>query len=186
MEEKIEEEIFLSTRKFNEDEAKVNLGQQSCTDMKTNRRVFFPPGRPAKEEAMIEVRKRMWTDIVTEYMEANCDAEGKQKVKQLDQRQERGLKKIMRRVNKGGINVSQADKGKSVVVMPMALYQQMTATHTSKDEEVTWSRLEEAQKLVRSHTRSLARIFKLGSSKGETNEARCFENSLSWACDPPY
>ena len=91
----------------------------------------------------------------------------------------------MKRANKGEKNVSLADTEKSVVVMPMVLYQQMTATHTSKDEEVTWSRLEEAQKLVRSHTRSLARIFKLGSSKGERNEARCFENASSWACDPP-
>ena len=39
--------------------------------------------------------------------------------------------------------------------------------------------------MVRSHTRSLARIFKLGTSKGERNVARCFDNTSSWTCDPP-
>ena len=33
--------------------------------------------------------------------------------------------------------MSPADKGKSLVVMPLALYQEMTASHTNKDEEVT-------------------------------------------------
>ena len=118
LEEKIEEEIYLKTRKFDEDRATVNLGQQSCTDMKTNRRVVFPPGRPAKEEAVIEVRNKLWTDIVEEYMRNNCDEKGKQKTKQLDQKQLRGMSKILKRVNKGEINVSPADKGKSLVVCP--------------------------------------------------------------------
>ena len=39
--------------------------------------------------------------------------------------------------------------------------------------------------MVRSHARSLARIFRLGSYRDERNKARCFENISSWTCDPP-
>ena len=91
----------------------------------------------------------------------NCkDKGGEKKSEQLTQQQDRGKQKVIRRVRKGEIHVTPSNKGKSVVVMPMVMYQKMVQTHTSKDKEVKWARLEEAQKLVRSHARSLAKIFK--------------------------
>ena len=83
------------------------------------------------------------------------------------------------------MHISPADKGKSVVVMPQDLYYRMVQSHTAKDEIVPWRRLDLAQKLVRSQARSLAKIFQLGASKGERNQARCHDNTSSWACDPP-
>ena len=50
----------------------------------------------------------------------------------------------------GEIHVSPADKGKSVVVMPLDLYHWMVESHTAKDDKVPWRRLDLAQKLVRS------------------------------------
>lgn len=40
--EEIEKEIFLSMRKYNEEEKVIDLGHQTCTSMKTSRRVVFP------------------------------------------------------------------------------------------------------------------------------------------------
>ena len=51
----------------------------------------------------------------------------------------------------------------------------MVKTHSSKDEEVKWERLEEAEKFIRSHARSLAKVFKIGCNKGERNEIRWHE-----------
>ena len=61
----------------------------------------------------------------------------------------------------------------------------MVEQHTKNDEEVSWRRLSEAQKLVRSQSGSLVKIFIIGASKGDKNKARCHDNSSSWACDPP-
>ena len=58
--------------------------------------------------------------------------------------------KILKRVRSVEIQVSPADKGKSIVVIPLSLYHKMVEQHTKNDEEVSWRRLSEAQKLVRS------------------------------------
>ena len=45
----------------------VNIGLKRYTDMKGNRRVIFPSGRPAKEETVFDVRLRMWMEAVKSY-----------------------------------------------------------------------------------------------------------------------
>ena len=184
-EEEIEEQVFLQTRKYNQDTKRIDVSQQGCTEMKTSRRVIFPPGRTAKEEATLEVRTNLWREILDSYVAKHCKEDGTQITTQLSHKQERGKTKILKRVMTGEIHVSPADKGKSVVVMPQDLYYRMVQSHTAKDEIVPWRRLDLAQKLVRSQARSLAKIFQLGASKGERNQARCHDNSSSWACDPP-
>ena len=39
-----------------EEREKVDLSKKICTDMKNNRRVFLPKGRPVKEESILETR----------------------------------------------------------------------------------------------------------------------------------
>ena len=158
---------------------KVDISNQTCTEMKTNRRVIFPPGRCSKEEATIEVRNRLWNDIVEKYMVDNCKEDGSQKTSQLSKAQDRGRMKLLKRVRSGEIHISPADKGSSIVVMPLQMYFDMVETHTRKDLEVTWRTLGLAQKLVRSQARSLAKIFRLGASRGERNQSRCHDNSSS-------
>ena len=65
------------------------------------------------------------------------------------------------------------------------MFRMIKRSATEKDEKVSWRRLGLAQKLVGSQARSLAKIFQLGASNGERNQARCHDNALSWACDPP-
>ena len=90
----------------------------------------------------------------------------------------------MTRIRKREIYVSPSDKGNGVVIMPMEMYSKLVAAHTEKDIKVGWEELEEAQKTIRSHSRSVANIFRLGSNEGETNVDRCHSNVSSWACNP--
>ena len=39
------------------------MGMKKCTKMKTSRRIFFPLGRPIKEEAGLETRFKIWREI---------------------------------------------------------------------------------------------------------------------------
>ena len=57
--QEVEEQVFLDNRIYQEETKSVDLGHKKCTKMKTSRRVFFPPGRPTKEEAGIETRVEM-------------------------------------------------------------------------------------------------------------------------------
>ena len=69
----------------------VAVGQQ-----KTSRRVVFPPARPTKEEATLEVRTAMWKEEVNTYVTVNCKNDGVQNTQQLSQAQERGKLKHLR------------------------------------------------------------------------------------------
>ena len=70
-EEEDEKEVFLAKRVFDTDSGKVDLGFTRSTNMKTSHRIIYPPGRPIKEEAVLEVRKEMWTTIANKYIEEN-------------------------------------------------------------------------------------------------------------------
>ena len=184
-EEEIEKEVFLNKRIFNPDLNRVDMGFMRSTNMKTSRRIFFPPARPMKEEIVLEVRKEMWSSLVKQYIQENCGPQGKQNTDQLTKSQIRGKIKLVTRVRKGEIHISPSDKGNGLVVMPMDMYRKLVTSHTQKDQEVNWQDLEEAQKLIRSHARSLGKIFNLGTNEGDNNRERCHQNLSSWACDPP-
>ena len=81
--------------------------------------------------------------------------------------------------------MSPFDKGKGIVVMPLTMYSELVEEHTAKDKEVSWEELEEAQRIIRSHSRSVGKILNIGDNEGERNVTRCYSNLLSHACDPP-
>ena len=93
---------------FVEETAEVHMDKVRCTNMKTSRRVYFPPGRPAKEEAGIETRLQIWRDIVRRYREESCNKDGTQKTKQLTHQQMVGRSKILKRVRKAEIVIRTA------------------------------------------------------------------------------
>lgn len=76
-------------------------------------------------------------------------------------RQTRGRTKILQRVLKGKINIIPADNEKSIEMIPINMYQQMFNINTGKDEEETWTRLEEAKKAIRSPPDVCAKSLRL-------------------------
>ena len=98
--------VHLETRMFKLEEKKIDLGQQQCTDMKTSRRIVFPPARPTKEEVILEVRPEMWKSIFDRFLKTNCKEDGTQNNTQLTKAQEKGKEKLIRRVNKGELSVT--------------------------------------------------------------------------------
>ena len=66
-EEKIEIISNLDRREVDFENKTVTPGHKRCTNMKGNRRIIFPGGRPAKEEAVMDVRLGMWMGIVKKY-----------------------------------------------------------------------------------------------------------------------
>ena len=56
--EEAEKIVHLNKRVFKEEMAKVDMGFRRNTDMKTSRRIIFPPGRSFKEKVVLEVRMK--------------------------------------------------------------------------------------------------------------------------------
>ena len=70
----------LDRREVNFENKTVRPGHKRCTNMKGNRRIMFPGGRPAKEKEVMEVRLEMWMGIVKKY----CTEETKESVQNSD------------------------------------------------------------------------------------------------------
>lgn len=112
-------------------------------------------------------------------------AGGSQDHHQLLSQEMQGKKSLLKIITAGELHVSPSDKGKGLVVMALDMYHQMSVVHTEGDREVGWRELEESQREIRAHARALARIVNLGAEGGNRNQARCFDNVSSHACDPP-
>ena len=155
-EEEADREVHMVKRVYKDEVKKLDMGNRRSTDMKASRRVIFPPGRPVKEEAKIETRIGIWKEVIEKYIREKTEEGGKQSVN-LDSSQKRGREKINKRVMNREIHVSPSDKGKGIVVMPLTMYSKLVEDHTSKDKEVSWDELEDAQKMIRSHSRSIGK-----------------------------
>ena len=89
-EEELDERFSKERRMFNAESKVMNLRYMRSTGMKTSRRVFFPPGRNAKEEAGLEVRMGIWMNEYKKFMEENTKEGGEQVTKQLTPSQAAG------------------------------------------------------------------------------------------------
>ena len=80
-----------------------------------------------------------------------------------------GRASLLKRVTGGELHIGPSDKGKGVVVMTIDMYHEMSKVNTVGDREVTWSELQETQRMLRGHSRALARIVILGRGPGKRN-----------------
>ena len=87
-----------------------------CTSMKGNQRIIFPGGRPAKEEAAMEVRLGMWMAVVKDHYNKETK-DGVQITDQLDRVQMAERKSVQMKVRKGVLHISSSNKGKGLVAM---------------------------------------------------------------------
>ena len=63
------------------------MRKRRCTDLKTNTRVYLPKQRPATEEAELLTRSQRILEVVTGYIDRECDDKGNQKVNFLTNKQ---------------------------------------------------------------------------------------------------
>ena len=76
---KKEQAEYESRRVHNREDDTIDLGNRRCTDMKNNRKITIPRGRPATEEAELMTRAEIWNKVVTRYINEKCDNRGNQK-----------------------------------------------------------------------------------------------------------
>ena len=110
--ERIEIEKMWTEKCHDEKRGKVDMTKKKCTDVRTNQRVIMPEPRPAKEEAHLQVRTEKTLKIAREYMEKNCDKDGKLLRGGFPKELEKGVEKLQKRIRDGEIVVRTTDKSK--------------------------------------------------------------------------
>ena len=108
-----------------------------ATDISTNQRIIMPMPRPSKEECDLEVRTGLFMEAFKEYREENCNYKGKQKKGILTKPEEKGLKKILKRIEQQEIVVRETDKSGKFSISSWENYAEQGKVHVGTDREIS-------------------------------------------------
>ena len=120
---------------FNEEENTIDYGKKRATDCKHNTCVKLPGPKSTKVEEGIEFRRMSWKKIYRDFRGEFTDEKGVQE-SNLTSQEDKGLKKLRKRVQDGVLVVVRTDKSGRFAIMSMEEYERAERVHTDKDVEV--------------------------------------------------
>ena len=78
--------------------------------------------------------------------------------------EDRGLQMLKKRVKEGELNIIPTDKSGNLAVMGRETFVEAGMKHTTKDMEVGWVQVRDAQRELNGHVSMLIKIFKIGAN----------------------
>ena len=113
------------TRRYNDQNIIV-------TDLQECARVTLSKPLPTKQEAFIEIRRDVHTKSFNQYRQKFCNKNRAQKTN-LTEQEERGLKRLLTRIQEDNIVVLKTDKSGKFAATTQENYLKMGQEHTNKD-----------------------------------------------------
>ena len=148
-----------------------DLGKQRVTDMEDNSRVTLPKPLPPGDEANVEIRRNLYTKLGADYKEKFCDKEGKQPTN-LTPIQEKGLKRLQKRIREKEIVVMMTDKSSKFAVTTMEEYLKLGEQHTGKDKEITRQEITEREKILNGHSSMWIKMWGISEAHNQVPRVR--------------
>ena len=185
IEKAIEEAEMLAKTVFDEDGMSLDYGRKRATDCKHNTYVKLPRPKSARVERDIEYRRLTWRKVYRDFRNQFADEDGIQE-SNLTEGEERGLKKLQKRVREGELIVVKTDKSGRFSLMSLKEYQRAGEVHTAKDSEVDLDFLIKNQKKVNGHISMLLKTFLVGESHGHYERIRNLKLTHSLSVAPLY
>ena len=99
------------------------------------------------------------------YRDKNCNESGDQK-SNLTLVEERGLRKLKKRVRNKEIVVLKTDKSGKLVVANKEKYLKMGMSKIKEDRELKRPEIKKIEERINNHTRMLTKVFNIGESHG--------------------
>ena len=87
---------------YNPENNTIDLGAKRATDMGHNQRLFMPQPRSPQEEAVLSARLGVWRGVTNNFIDKECNKEGKQNVDNLTTQEKIGLNKLCKRAKDRG------------------------------------------------------------------------------------
>ena len=165
-EEKHTEEIEMEARTrqvFNPVEKEYDERKRRVTDLKECSRVTLPKPLPAAEEAKIELRRNIHTEIYENFRKENCNKAGEQR-SNLTREEQEGLKSLEKKIKDRKIIVIKTDKSSKFAVCSEEAYLRMGRVHTIKDKVINRKELLEAEKILNFHCVAWGKMWGSGDN----------------------
>ena len=170
---------------FNEDEMLIDYTRKRATDCKHNTHVKLPGPKSTKVEEGIEYRRMVWRRIFRDFKDQYADEKGIQE-SNLTENEERGLKKLKKRVKAGEIVIVRTDKSSRFSIMSLKEYERAGNVHTNKDTEVNLEFLIKNQRKINGHLSMLLKTFMVGKSHNHYERIRNLKLTHSLSVAPLY
>ena len=123
---------------------------------------MLPKSRHPVEEAEIATRETLLKQEYRDYLSKNEDTRNP-----LTESEQRGVKKLQRRIAQGNITICQTDKSQRLVILSKEMWESLGNDHTSGDRIIDWEEVEEDLKLIKGHIRCVNHILRPGSNTGK-------------------
>ena len=145
---------------------KVDFGLIRPSEMTFNTRTLPPVEATRKAEAAILVQGESIKRTVTEHMKKT------EQETVLTDVQEKGRRRLAKRVKDGQILITYTDKDARTVICTPDDYKQAARVHTSKDMEVEWSILEPTITRMNRTAKAVVRMFRVGQGGSQSQRDR--------------
>ena len=179
-EKEMYEQVDAESRQiYNPASKSMDYRKKRATDLKENTKVYLPRPLPTQQEAFAAVRREKWLETHKKYMKENCNEEGNQKTN-LTPAQERGLRKLRKRIKDGNLMVILTDKSGKLAVTTVENYIKMGEVHVKKDTEVDDDKAKEIQRKTNGHVSMWIKMTNMGENWNHT--ARIRETCINHSC----
>ena len=137
--------VDAKSRQIYDSETKTfDMRKLRATDVKQNTYVILPKSQGVQYESGLEMRRNKYMSVFRDYVRNNCDEKSRQK-SNLSAKENRGIKKLKKRLSEGEIMICLTDKSGRFAVMPMEMYHEAAKVHYEKDKEITFEEAEDIQ-----------------------------------------
>ena len=161
-EEREEEEEARTRQTFDPQSKEYDDRNRRVTDLAECNRISLPKPLPIDEEALIEMRRGMYSKIIEKHMEEKT--ENGEQTSNLSDQQKRGLHSILKRVRAEEILIMKTDKSGKFCVASRADYLEMGHVHTAKDRKIKREEVIEIEKIINGHSMAWSKTWSTGEN----------------------
>ena len=137
----------------------IDFTKTRVTKMKSCGRIFPPKIGRKEEELKIEFMKEILIDTTKTYLD---EIKKSSKPMNLTEDQDRGRKKLMKRVDSGEIVIQISDKSKKLIIMPIEMYMKCADDHTKNDLLINWNEVRRIENIANQYSKDCCKMLGLG------------------------
>ena len=176
--EKSEEQDAKSRMIYDPENLTYNDHNRRVTDMDECSRVTLPKPLPIQEEAKIEIRREMHSKIFNDYVKEFCNERGEQK-SNLREEEQKGIKKLQKRVQEGKGVVMKTDKSGKMCICTREKYLELGMQHVAGDRVINREELRDIERHLNGHGMAWSKIWGTGKAHNHEDRVMSSRNSCS-------
>ena len=145
--------------------------KRRVTDLDTCDRVTLPKPLSVVEEAQIEMRRSLHSNVYDEYRKEFCDKNGDQKPN-ITEEESKGIKKIQKRINEKEIVYMKTDKSGKGCIATLEKYKDLGKEHVEKDIEIDRKEMRDIDNILNGHSRAWDKMWHTGEAHNQEGRVK--------------